>query len=1294
MKVISTAVITLALLGFNHQTSFAAEYPPNRDYGDQGDFIAKRATANGRAAIIMPIGPVIVTQPERPGSSSHGIEGGRDLKNGYWDLSDLTNPTLIEPIWCSQNPDIDCTHSMPIGAHGTVVRIDDDANETYLYEPAHFSARWTTFDPSGSTSEQQMKKGSFDVTDNGRIGTYSSLTSPYSLPQYWSYGAAPTLEFADGSSTGDYYVRDSRFPDENLKTSSAATGILLTEWDHLGLTGVSGFPIWLGHYLIYASDQAQTGIAIYDMSGYKQGAKPKLLSTYDPPINKPEPNNGLEEGIGGYWMEAYGTNKIIFSARKISSPRSREFASLFIVDIDDPLNPKLSCELYFDQDSTTSADGDTSSDPMYVHFQDGYAYADHFKIDIAACEAAYAGDNRVVQSNDPTVDEFFDVVYRFNDVGNSCDGSQYFRPLGQVGVFGGYDWFQTTYVIEYTGPELPLQPNPVVNNNRAKTSNDVYANYGINPNTGNYRSSWRSADIAVNDVLTHDGIDRTVVSVTQDESSNEQGLCFMVSSDEADTNPPFISGHLPKDGATNVPVDTFISIHIPETLRSESLVDAFIVTNTSTNEIIPSRKQLSHTGAISIWPDSDLAANTTFTVDVVGVQDFMGNTMSNQRFSFSTGNEVVETPVVVDNDTAPTFGSEDFPGTPYFPNQSSQLSCQNESLDNNIWTVNPDNHTITVIDTTLDSSFELGAGEPQEIFVNYRTPTSITHVGTHYAVTFRDDDQVVFFNTVTAEPEFSFNTGYGSQPISSLADADNAFLYVALYGSGEIIKLDLSTAVQNNIQMVDSVAVGSTPKAMSLLGERLLVTRYISAQDHGEVYDIDTSSMELTRTIRVNKVTVADDIIHGSGVPNFLGSIVISPDGTKAYVTAIKANTDNAALDDDNTVRPMMAILDLTTGTDINDGDTANANKTIDFDNAADPSGVIILPDGNTRITALQGNNRITAEKIDDRHAPVSITTGGAPQSMCTTERITYVKNYTSRTITAIDTSAYMHTGRINPAIITLNTVDANTELLGEEELKGLQIFYHSSQPEMGDEGYISCASCHQDGGQDGRTWNLVGLGEGMRNTIGLNGTSGTRFGRLHWSQNFDEVQDFELQMEKLNRGDGLIAGITFRNNQSPLDEITSGRSTDLDALAAYVSSLGKESVKRSPHRDPVSGALTLNAEEGQRVFNDLGCADCHSGTAFRDGLGHDVGTIDPNDNQAYGQTGALTQVRTPTLIDLFETAPYFHNGSAATLEEVFAAGAEHAVPVEDQADLIEFLYSIDQSMFIDDNETFIPSTP
>jgi len=1301
----SIVFLWLLIAAFFTSAVFAADYPPNIDYGDRGDFLAKRATENGRAAVIMPIGPVVVNQPERPGSSSTGIEGGRDLKNSYWDLSDLTNPTLIEPIWCSQNPDVDCFHSMPIGAHGTIIRIDDANDEAYLYEPAHFSGRWTTFDPDGATSELQMGKLNLDKETHGTIGAYEALTTPWIMQLHWTYGEPPITTYADGSTTGNYQIRDPRFFDDLLNPVSISRGPLFVEWDHLGDTGVTGFPIWLGQHLVYASDQAQTGLAIYDMRGYKDGVEPTLLSLFNQELNKPTPNNGITERIGGYWMETYGTDKIIFAARRISAPVEREFASMYIVDISDKRNPVLSCEIYFDQDAVDFNDGDASSDPMYVHFQDGYAFVDHFRVDIQGCEDAYAGDG-VVDSA-----EFAAIAHRYNDLDHSCDASQYFRPLGQVAILGGYDFFQTDYVIEYTGEQLPRAPTGFVSNtgngSGSKSGNDVFANYGINEN-GNHESSWRSADIAAGDVLTHGGVSRTVVSVRQNIDMNEQGLCFIVAHDEPDTTAPFVSGHAPLANETNVPVDTFVHIHIPETLRSETLIDAIYLRNTATGIEVPSRKQLNHTGLISIWPDNDLDVDVNYTVSLSGIEDFMGNAMADYSFSFTTGDDPIAPVDPIDPPDEEPTATPSYAGVPYYPNHSSEMSCSPESELNNIAVVNPDNHSFSIIDTALaDETFEFSIASQNEIVYrdagipnsNYLEPSSVTRANEFYVVTYRDSDNIVFYNTDgTIDHEYS--APYGSQPISSVSDG--AHLYVALFNSGDILKINIDTKSTQSLSLVNldervsPLRLRPTPRGMALQNGRLLVTRYISDAEYGEVYDIDTSDLTLSRVITVNKVIVPDDLDHGTGIPNFLKQIVFSEDGTRAYIPAIKQNIESAAIDDDNTVRPMLVTLDLVNNVDLYTG-TTDKFGTHDYDNKADPTGITYLVDGETQVVTFRGNEQILLRNLSQNTASqYSVEfagTGAAPIAACSTLRHLYVKSFTDRSVTVFDVSDYLDSGDIAIDSISFSTVE--NELLGANELDGLQWFYTAKVPEMGPEGYMSCASCHAEGSADWQNWDLSGMGEGMRNTLSLNGTGGTRFGNLHWSQNFDEVQDFLKQVEILNGGvclgsDELINSENscdtpriFPNNENPLNVVTTGRSTKIDNINAYIASLDKDSLRESSNKRG-DGSLRLVTSEGKRVFTEQGCASCHSGDAYRDGLAHNTGMT---------SAGVATQTRTPTLIGLFESAPYLHDGRAETLADVFTEGVPShnlsGTTVFERSALFEFLNQLGRDEFIDDDAEF-----
>lgn len=1190
----------LASLSVIAMPAVAADYPPNIDYGSEGDFITKRAVEYGRAANILPIGPILVGMPEAPGSTSNaGVVA--DPKHNFWDISDLTNPVFIR----------DGDKDMPIHAHATVWRFDEEEGPL-LYAGG---IKWIRFNENGATSNDQLEQirwGSWEFS--GPLG-YSMMFAPYHVRTYWEYGLDTSGDMAIRNPADVLSNEELDELRDMLGQSQSRTyyGRPFNHWNHMAQASVTGFTAWLGNLLVTGSDQQMTGMSVYDVSGYKLGQPPKLLSKFNPSLTEP---NGDIVGVGGYWVEPYGTTKMVWAARsRENSNPARKYPALYVVDFTDPSQPELTCEVYFNEDPDNPADGDQSTNPMYVNFQDEYAYVDHMRVNIPLCEAAYA-DDKHIDSN-----EMAEIAYKFDDIANECEGSQYFRPLGQVGVFGGYDY-------------------------------------------------WRTKDV------------------------NEQGMCFFVTSDEPDTRPPFVAGHRPLAGQTNYPVDGFIHIHIPETLRTESVMNAVTLVNTSTNEPVPFRLQLTHTGTLALWPRSDLADNSSFTVSLSGIQDFMGNTMDDYAFSFSTGATVTgpnpETPVPTPplNPTPePTpVATPDIPsyaGVPFYPVKSSQLACEPESFNGHVWAVNPDNDSVTLLERRHNNqTYALEVNFLKEIKLGYEHPTSVSKFGEVFAVTYRDDDKVVFHNA-QGFPVQAVDTGHGTQPVSSLTDGD--YLYVALYGSGEVVKISSDGTIAARLK------VGPKPKAMALHGNRLLVARFISTMQNGSVYDINTNGeMALSRTIVVNKLLVPDDIDHGGGIPNYLSSMVITADGTRAYITANKVNMDRGLqrnglpLDDDNTVRPIIVTLDLVNHRDINT-DPTNHSGTIDLDNGAEPNGVIFLADPNIRAHTLRGNNVVVVQNLALNRS-AQFTTGLAPQDMCTTLRGLFVKNYTGRSVTAIDVAKFMHDGSMGPNIINVPTVQ--NEVLTAEELKGLQLFHDALQPEMGPEGYMSCASCHNEGGQDGMVWDLSNLGEGFRNTLPLNGTNGTRFGVLHWSGNFDEVQDFELQIEHLNGGEGLIAGETF-TVQSPLEMHTSGVSADLDALAAYVANLGKASLKRSPYRS-YTGGLSAAAMRGEKVFAREGCASCHAGSAFRDGLTHDVGTIKATTGARLG--GEILGIRTPNLVQLWESAPYFHDGSAQTLEDVLRTGAhDTGLNNADRDDLIQYLLSIDRDDYINDDELFVP---
>lgn len=83
------------------------------------------------------------------------------------------------------------------------------------------------------------------------------------------------------------------------------------------------------------------------------------------------------------------------------------------------------------------------------------------------------------------------------------------------------------------------------------------------------------------------------------------------------------------------------------------------------------------------------------------------------------------------------------------------------------------------------------------------------------------------------------------------------------------------------------------------------------------------------------------------------------------------------------------------------------------------------------------------------------------------------------------------------------------------------------------------------------------------------------------------------------------------------------------------------------------SNALTDEEKEGLKLFADKGCTACHTGIA----LGGDMQSFDTQGIYKYKDVGdfkgnANKMVKTPTLRNIEETAPYYHNGKVWTLKE------------------------------------------
>jgi cytochrome c peroxidase len=86
--------------------------------------------------------------------------------------------------------------------------------------------------------------------------------------------------------------------------------------------------------------------------------------------------------------------------------------------------------------------------------------------------------------------------------------------------------------------------------------------------------------------------------------------------------------------------------------------------------------------------------------------------------------------------------------------------------------------------------------------------------------------------------------------------------------------------------------------------------------------------------------------------------------------------------------------------------------------------------------------------------------------------------------------------------------------------------------------------------------------------------------------------------------------------------------------------------------------AISKSAERGFELFNGkANCAACHKGWAFTDASFHDIGSAQNDDlgrgNLFPSSVSLRYAFKTPTLRDVARRAPYMHDGSVSTLDEV-----------------------------------------
>ncbi|MEM9081556.1 MAG: PA14 domain-containing protein, partial [Verrucomicrobiota bacterium] len=429
------------------------------------------------------------------------------------------------------------------------------------------------------------------------------------------------------------------------------------------------------------------------------------------------------------------------------------------------------------------------------------------------------------------------------------------------------------------------------------------------------------------------------------------------------------------------------------------------------------------------------------------------------------------------------------------------------------WNVNPDQNTISVFNLVNNSKLA-------EIPVGNSPRTLSLAPNNLIWVTNKDDATLSIINPVNFAVTNTIQLPRGSQPHGIIHAPNGSTAWVALEATGEIAQLNPTTGT-----ILNTYAVGSTPRhlAISHDSSSLFVSHFISPFVAGEatanpsrtsgggfVTILSTANPASPTSIRLQISQESDFAGGGSGLPNYLGAPAISPSGDAAWIPSKKDNIlrgslrNGQELDHDNTVRSIASRINLSNNSE-------DFNSRIDFDNSGLPSAAVYGPYGLHLFVTLEGSRQVSVVDVYGAAELFRFDTDRAPQglSLSPDGRSLLVHNFMSRTVSVHNITALVENGTESvPRSATLDPTAS--ESLPADVLLGKQLFYDSRDDKVSREDYMSCASCHNDGGHDGRTWDFTGFGEGLRNTIDLRGRGGPEHGAIHWSANFDEFQDFE----------------------------------------------------------------------------------------------------------------------------------------------------------------------------------------
>ena len=531
-------------------------------------------------------------------------------------------------------------------------------------------------------------------------------------------------------------------------------------------------------------------------------------------------------------------------------------------------------------------------------------------------------------------------------------------------------------------------------------------------------------------------------------------------------------------------------------------------------------------------------------------------------------------------------------------------------------------------------------------------------------------------------------------PVFGLTISDNKLYVTSGQADGYVDVFDLNTG-----QLIQSIAAGHTPMSPKITsdGQWLLVCnrfnnnvgiKSLTSNEPWVYVPVPREPVAVALTPNDSLAVVANHIQDGRSDVSFVAAkvslidiasqnkiidislpngssgvrdVCISPDGHYAYVTHLigRFQMPTTQVDRGWMNTNALSIIDLQTYTRL----TTVLLDDVDM-GAANPWGVTCSPDGKLLIVSISGTHELCIidrialhNKIEQAEDPDKIQndlnflhdlrqrlrlSGQGPRgaAVMNGDKL-YVPLYFADAVDVIKYSP--STGAQIEDSIPLGPEPVLTQVRqGEMRFHDATgCFQH----------WQACASCHPDGFTDGLNWDL--LNDGVGNS--KNAKS------LLLSHYTPPVMSSGIRP---NAETAVRAGLRYIEFVA-IDE------NDANALDVYLAS--KEPIP-SPYL--VDGQLSAAALRGQIVFDAAGCGFCHNGPYFTDLKSYNVGT-------GLGREADWLW-DTPTLINVWKTAPYLHDGRAITIRDVLTVdnpndehGMTSALTEQQIDDLAEYILSL-----------------